>query len=277
MRERLTLAFVGLALVIIVVAGAVRSMTLGDIVHAAETEDLQQQALAVGRVVEGLEQSGQDGRRRLPGRPGGHRTSAWSWSGPARPTWSWRLPTSTHAAEDVRAASTAGDATVTLVQDETVADEVLDQARGPLVALMAGPGRPGRGHRPRHGLRPVAPLPRAGRVGRRAGSRTLRHRAAPLAHPRGRVDLRLAARQLAAAPEVPAPRPRLLPPRLARPAHPAHRHAARARGAHAAPGPRRRRAAYDGALPRPTSSASTARSPSCSSSPAAARWSRAPR
>ena len=57
MRERLTLAFVGLALVIIVVAGAVRAMTLGDVVHASETDDLQQQSLVVGRVVEGLEQS----------------------------------------------------------------------------------------------------------------------------------------------------------------------------------------------------------------------------
>lgn len=137
MRERLTLAFVGLALVIIVVAGAVRSMTLGDIVHAAETEDLQQQALAVGRVVEGLEQSGQEVDagsladlvpphvRLLVERPGAADVvvEGVDFDG---------------TREDVRAASTAGEATVTLVQDEAVAAEVMDRARGPLVALMLG-------------------------------------------------------------------------------------------------------------------------------------------
>ncbi len=41
-------------------------------------------------------------------------------------------------AQDVSASSTVGDATVTLVQDETVTAAVLDSARGPLIALMVG-------------------------------------------------------------------------------------------------------------------------------------------
>ena len=41
-------------------------------------------------------------------------------------------------AQDVSASSDVGDATVTLVQDETVTAAVLDQARGPLIALMVG-------------------------------------------------------------------------------------------------------------------------------------------
>ncbi|WP_457208378.1 hypothetical protein, partial [Nocardioides sp. P5_C9_2] len=58
MRERLALAFVGLALVIVVVAGLVRALTLGDIVHATEADGLRQQAVVVGQLVDGLEQVG---------------------------------------------------------------------------------------------------------------------------------------------------------------------------------------------------------------------------
>ncbi|WP_107767769.1 sensor histidine kinase [Nocardioides terrigena] len=137
MRERLTLAFVGLALVIIVVAGAVRAMTLGDVVHASETDDLQQQSLVVGRVVEGLEQSG---------RP----VDAASLSDLVAPHVRLIVERSGQDdvvvdgagfdadAQDVSASSDVGDATVTLVQDETVTAAVLDSARGPLIALMVG-------------------------------------------------------------------------------------------------------------------------------------------
>jgi signal transduction histidine kinase len=137
MRERLTLAFVGLALVIIVVAGAVRAMTLGDIVHASETDDLQQQSLVVGRVVEGLEQSGRpvDAAslsdlvaphvRLIVERPGQDDVVVDGAGFDA-------------AAQDVSASSAVGDSTVTLVQDETVTAAVLDSARGPLIALMVG-------------------------------------------------------------------------------------------------------------------------------------------
>ena len=137
MRERLTLAFVGLALVIIVVAGAVRAMTLGDIVHASETDDLELQSLVVGRVVDGLEQSDRpvDAAslsdivaphvRLIVERPGEDDVVVDGSGFDA-------------AAQDVSASSTVGDATVTLVQDETVTAAVLDSARGPLVALMVG-------------------------------------------------------------------------------------------------------------------------------------------
>ncbi|KRF07810.1 hypothetical protein ASG88_03105 [Nocardioides sp. Soil777] len=137
MRERLTLAFVGLALVIIVVAGAVRAMTLGDVVHASETDDLQQQSLVVGRVVEGLEQSDRPVDvaslsdlvaphvRLVVERPGQDDVVVDGAGFDA-------------AAQDVSASSTVGDSTVTLVQDETVTAAVLDSARGPLIALMVG-------------------------------------------------------------------------------------------------------------------------------------------
>jgi signal transduction histidine kinase len=137
MRERLTLAFVGLALVIIVVAGAVRAMTLGDVVHASETDDLQQQSLVVGRVVEGLEQSDRpvDAAsladlvaphvRLIVERPGQDDVVVDGAGFDAD-------------AQDVSASSAVGDATVTLVQDETVTAAVLDSARGPLIALMVG-------------------------------------------------------------------------------------------------------------------------------------------
>jgi signal transduction histidine kinase len=136
-RERLTLAFVGLALVIIVVAGAVRSMTLGDIVHASETEDLQQQALAVGRVVEQLDRAGRPVDtgsladlvpphvRLVVDRPG---TADVVVEGTDYDETS----------PDIRAASTAGGVTVTMVQDETVADDVLAQTRNPLIVLLVG-------------------------------------------------------------------------------------------------------------------------------------------
>lgn len=135
MRGRLTLAFVGLALVIVVVAGVVRAVTLGNIVHASETDDLQQQALAVGRVVEGLEQSGREVDaaalsdlvaphvRLVVARPGAADVVVEGADFDA-------------ASVDVLATGTAGDATVTLVQDATVAEEVLDRTRGPLIALM---------------------------------------------------------------------------------------------------------------------------------------------
>ena len=137
MRERLTLAFVGLALVIIVVAGAVRAMTLGDVVHASETDDLQQQSLVVGRVVDGLEQSDRpvDAAslsdlvaphvRLIVERPGQDDVVVDGAGFDAD-------------AQDVSASSDVGDATVTLVQDETVTAAVLDSARGPLIALMVG-------------------------------------------------------------------------------------------------------------------------------------------
>ena len=137
MRGRLTLAFVGLALVIVVVAGVVRAITLGNIVHTAETEDLQQQALVVGRVLTGLEESGRpvDSTtlaallaphvRLVLERPG---------ADPLTVDGSAFDPT----APDVRAATAVGDATVTLVQDASVADRVTGRARGPLVALLAG-------------------------------------------------------------------------------------------------------------------------------------------
>lgn len=137
MRERLTLAFVGLALVIIVVAGAVRAMTLGDIVHVSETDDLQQQSLVVGRVVEGLEQSDRPVDvaslsdlvaphvRLVVERPGQDDVVVDGAGFDA-------------AAQDVSASSTVGGSTVTLVQDETVTSAVLDSARGPLIALMVG-------------------------------------------------------------------------------------------------------------------------------------------
>lgn len=137
MRERLTLAFVGLALVIVVVAGLVRAMTLGDIVRSSETEDLQQQAVMIGRVVDGLEQAG---------RP----VDAGSLAGLVAPHVSLEVERAGEPAllldgsdyvegeEDVRASNTVGGTTVTLVQDATVADEVMTQARGPLLALMIG-------------------------------------------------------------------------------------------------------------------------------------------
>jgi signal transduction histidine kinase len=137
MRERLTLAFVGLALVIVVVGGVVRAITLGNIIHATETEDLQQQALVVGRVLTGLEESGRpvDGStlgallaphvRLVLDRPGADTlTVDGSDFDPA--------------AQDVEVSTAVGDATVTLVQDASVADRVTGRARGPLLALLVG-------------------------------------------------------------------------------------------------------------------------------------------
>lgn len=137
MRERLTLAFVGLALVIIVVAGAVRAMTLGDIVHASETDDLQQQALVVGRVVEGLEQSDRPvDAASLSDLVGPHTRLVVE-----RPGENDVVVDGAgfdESAQDVSASTTVGAATTTLVQDESVTAAVLGQADGPLIALLVG-------------------------------------------------------------------------------------------------------------------------------------------
>ena len=137
MRERLTLAFVGLALVIVVVGGVVRAITLGNIIHATETEDLQQQALVVGRVVARLEESG---------RP----VDAGALSALVSPQLRLVLERAGAAPvvvagsdfeepdKDVRASTRVGDATITLVQDASVADRIVDRSRGPLLALMVG-------------------------------------------------------------------------------------------------------------------------------------------
>jgi signal transduction histidine kinase len=137
MRERLTLAFVGLALVIVVVAGLVRAMTLGDIVRASETEDLQQQAVMIGRVVDGLEQAGQPvDAGSLAGLVAPHVRLEVDSAG--EPAVVVDGPDYVEDAEDVRASTSVGGTTVTLVQDATVADEAMTQARGPLLALMIG-------------------------------------------------------------------------------------------------------------------------------------------
>ncbi|WP_107771358.1 ATP-binding protein [Nocardioides sediminis] len=137
MRERLTLAFVGLALVIVVVAGLVRAMTLGDIVHASETEDLQQQAVMVGRVVDGLEQSGRPvDADALAGLVAPHVRLEVERAG--EPALLLDGPDYVEGEADVRASSTVDGTTVTLVQDATVADDVMARARGPLLALMIG-------------------------------------------------------------------------------------------------------------------------------------------
>ncbi len=137
MRERLTLAFVGLALVIVVVAGVVRAMTLADVVHSTETDDLRQQALVVARVVEGLEQSDRPvDAGSMAGLVGPHVRMLVERTGAAPLVLDGAGYDDTR--QDVRASRTVGDATVTLVQDTTVADEVVAAARGPLVALMAG-------------------------------------------------------------------------------------------------------------------------------------------
>lgn len=137
MRERLTLAFVGLALVIIVVAGAVRAMTLGDIVHASETDDLQQQAPVIGRVVEGLEQSGRPvDTSTLSDLVGPH--ARLIVERPGEDDVVVDGAGFDESAQDVSASTTVGDATITLVQDESVTAAVLDEAQGPLIALMVG-------------------------------------------------------------------------------------------------------------------------------------------
>ena len=137
MRERLTLAFVGLALVIVVVAGVVRAITLDNIVHTAETEHLQQQALVVGRVVEGLQEAGRPvDAEALAALVSPHVRLELERTGV--PSIVVDGADYDEAAEDVRASTSVGDATVTLVQDATVADRVTGRARGPLIALMVG-------------------------------------------------------------------------------------------------------------------------------------------
>ncbi|KRF36691.1 sensor histidine kinase [Nocardioides sp. Soil805] len=137
MRERLTLAFVGLALVIVVVFGVVRAITLGDVVHSTQTDDLRQQALVVGRVVETLEQSDQPvDEAALAGLVSPHVRALVERSGAAELVVDGAGYDD--AAADVRASSAVGDTTVTLVQDATVADEIVSRTRGPLLALMAG-------------------------------------------------------------------------------------------------------------------------------------------
>lgn len=137
MRERLTLAFVGLALVIVVVAGLVRALTLADIVHSTETDDLRQQALVVGQVVEALGQADQPvdpaalGELVAP-----HVRLTVERAGDAPVVVDGEAYDA--ASPDVEATRTVGDTTVTLVQDATVADEIVNRARGPLIALMAG-------------------------------------------------------------------------------------------------------------------------------------------
>jgi signal transduction histidine kinase len=128
---------VGLALVIVVVAGLVRALTLGDIVHSTEADDLHQQALVVGHLVDGLEQSGAS-------------VDAAALAGVAAPHVRLVVERAglddlvvegagyDAAAADITASRTVGGATVTLVQDATVADEIVAKARGPLYALLAG-------------------------------------------------------------------------------------------------------------------------------------------
>ena len=60
MRERLTLAFVGLALVLLSVAGVVRGLAVADITRTAELDHLGADARFVARVVETRHEMGED-------------------------------------------------------------------------------------------------------------------------------------------------------------------------------------------------------------------------